>query len=96
MAERAERGVYIRAGFMPGDEIGATEKPRDGLSVRPLVKITRRAGLVQRAIKNQRDLVGQDDRFLLIVRHHHRRDAQLALQAINQVAHLDPQVGIQV
>ena len=63
---------------------------------RAVVKLPRRAQLLQRSAAHHRDPVGHRHRLDLIVRHINRRDARGPLEASNLDPHLAAQAGVEL
>ncbi len=61
-----------------------------------VVELGRRADLLDAALVEHRNTVGDRVRLLLIVGDVDRGDAELALQHFQLGAHLDPQLGVEV
>ena len=61
-----------------------------------VVKFGRRADLLDAALVEHRDAVGDGVRLLLVVGDVDRGDAELALQQLELGAHLDAQLGVEV
>ena len=63
---------------------------------RPLVDLARRADLHDAALVHHRDLVRQRQRLALVVGDVDRREAELALQALELEAHAVAQLGVEI
>ena len=61
-----------------------------------LVKLVRRADLLEPAVVHHHDLVAHRQRFGLIVRDEYGRDAEPLLDIADLVAHLVAQLGIEI
>lgn len=62
---------------------------------RPLIEILGRPELLEPALVHHADAVGDRHRLLLVVRDEHRRDARLALQIADLLAHLGSQLRVE-
>ena len=71
-------------------------KPGDEEVLRPVVQPLRRIDLLQPALAHHGDAVAHRHRLDLVVRHVHRRHAELALELRDVGAHLDAQLGVEV
>ena len=80
---RRRASVSNRPGPMtrPGQQIAAPDEAGDEAIGGALVEVALRADLAHRALGHHDQAVGHDQRFFLVVRHHHRRDAELVAAA---------------
>ena len=79
-----------------GQQIAAPDEAGDEAVGGAFVEVALRADLAHRAIGHHDQAVGHDQRFFLVVRHHHRRDAELVLQLADLDAHGLAQLGVEV
>ena len=80
----------------PAQDIGLAEEVRHEQVARRLVDLERRAALHDPARLEHDDAVGEREGLLLVVCHQDRRDAQLALQRADLVAHLLAEARVEV
>ncbi len=79
-----------------GEEGRAADEARDEAVGRPLVEIALAADLHHGALVHHHQPVGHGEGLLLVVRHHHRGEAELALQLADLHPHLLAQLGVEV
>jgi len=78
------------------DEIGQTQEGRGKSAFRPGVKLMRRADFDQHATVHHGDLVGNRQRFGLIVSHKNRRNVRSPLQRLDLGTHLNTELRIKI
>ena len=78
------------------DAIHAADEFGDERGAGLLVKLDRRAHLLELAAVHHDDLVAHRQRLGLVVRDEHRRDAEPLLDVADLVAHLVAQLGIEI
>ena len=97
-SDRAARMVERLVGDLAVEDVhrrGAAETGDEQVrGVR--VQVRRRRELLQPAAVHHRDQVGHRHRFDLVVRDVERGDAELALQALDLTAHLQPQLRVEI
>ena len=97
-----ERQAARRSGTGPGASTAPSmklERPTnagDEPVGRALVEVLLRAHLPHGAVAHHHQPVGHGQRLLLVVRHHDRREPELALQLADLDAHLLAQLGVEV
>ena len=96
MARPLSRAEDARRFHAAAQEIGAADEARDEGVGRTFVEIALRADLLHLAVGHDDQPVGHGQRLLLVVRDHHRGQAQLLLQLADLDAHLLPQLGVEI
>src|SRR5262249_9894020 len=71
------------------------DEARDELRLRPLVDRRRRADLLDAALVEDGEAVAHRERLLLVVRHVDERDAEIALQRLEEDLHLLTQLQVE-
>ena len=84
------------ASTVPARKVRAADEARHEAVGRPLVEVALAADLVDRALVHHHQPVGHGERLLLVVGHHHRGEAELALQLADLDPHLLAQLGVEV
>ena len=87
------QGVIAAGGVQ---QVAQADEGGDELVGRALVDVLRRADLLDHAAVHDGDAVGDGQGLLLVVGHVDRGDADLVLDALDDVAHLHAQLGVQV
>ena len=91
-AVRKRPGASTRA----VEEGAAADEAGDEAVGRPLVEVALAADLADRALVHHHQPVGHGQRLLLVVRHHHGGEAELALQLADLDPHLLAQLGVEI
>ena len=89
MRTRPSPSATAGSTLMRPDEVGDERRRRVA------VDLQRRADLLDHALVHHDDAVGHRERLFLVVRHHHRRHAELALQRADLVAQVHAHDGVQ-
>ena len=81
---------------LPFEEVAAPDEARDEAARRALVKVALRADLAHLAMRHDDEAIRHAQRLVLVMRHHHRGEAELLLQLADLDAHLLAQLGVEI
>src|SRR5262245_15619552 len=95
LEERKLLGAYGVAPAVALDDVRDADEPGDELALRMLVDLRGYADLLDPALVEHREAIGHRQRLLLVVRHVHERDADLALDRLQLDLHLLAELEIE-
>ena len=94
--DETDAGLDAVVPDVPREERGVSEKTRDEPRLGVLEHLLGRTDLLDLAVVDDRNAVRDGHRLLLVVRDGHRRHARLLQNPADLLAHLDPEVHVEV
>ncbi len=85
-----------RSATVAVEEVGAADEAGDEAVLRMVVELALRADLLDLAVAHDDEAVGHRQRLVLVVRHHDRGEAELALELADLDPHLLAQLRIEI